>query len=160
MLQYTRPEIQWELRDFKNLFITPINDGQHRDASKAEKIEMSKAIYKLQTFLSFTINRADIKILIESLPKKTEFALKIRWTQTQIQLIESLLRLSYIKNNRQMLFKIKEIVLRIAAHPSLLLDIKDQKIEKVIYYTILYWRETENVCLFLSKVTNNIMTMK
>lgn len=132
MVNFVRPNLLGTSNDFKSRFKNPIEQGQNPDATNQERIKMAETIYLLQTHLEGCIHRANTKVMVDSLQKKCEFAIKIRWSAREIDLIKAYLREMQKRKTWVNLFKARSIFLSIGAHPGLLLNQKKKVFAEVI----------------------------
>ena len=86
MLNFVKPNLLGTLEEFKNRFVDPINNGQHKDSTDSDVCYMKKRVHVLHDLLEGCVQRKDFELMRELIPKKHEYVIKIRLSEKQVEL--------------------------------------------------------------------------
>jgi transcriptional regulator ATRX len=86
MVSFVKPNLLGNIKEFKNRFANPINNGQHRDSTDADVRYMKKRAHILHKELDGCVQRKDYQVLAKFLPTKHEYVIKVRMSDKQIDL--------------------------------------------------------------------------
>ena len=128
MVSFVKPNLLGTLKEFKNRFVNPINNGQHRDSTEADVRYMKRRAHILHKSLDGFVQRKDYDVIRSLLPPKSEYVLNIRLSGKQIELYRNyLVKIRCIENESTsikladaQLFNDFHTILRICTHPWLL----------------------------------------
>lgn len=145
MVSFVKNNLLGSLKEFKNRFVNPIYNGQHKDSTFEDVYFMKKRAHVLHQTLEGCVNRKDFAIIRGYLPPKNEYVLSVRLSSKQIELYRTYLSIIRKVKDAQAsnLGKIKGAILfvdfhnlmRVWTHPWLLkiheynLDRKAQKLK-------------------------------
>ncbi len=59
MTSFVRPKLLGTLKEFKNRFVNPINNGQHKDSTHEDVMTMKRRGFVLHRQLNGIVNRQD-----------------------------------------------------------------------------------------------------
>lgn len=85
MLNFVKPNLLGNLKEFRNRFIHPITNGQYQNSNPAD-IRMMKGRSHILNKLLKGVQRLDSSVLEPMLPGKIEYVLHIQLTPLQIEL--------------------------------------------------------------------------
>jgi hypothetical protein len=102
---------------------SPIREGESKDATNAQIMQMRKRTHVLYTKLNAVVHRKDLTTLAADLPAKREFVLSLKMTHYQSFLYRSFLikigqRLQEKTGRKNLLFLAYQNLLRIWNHPA------------------------------------------
>ena len=118
MVSFVKPNLLGNVKEFKNRFVNPISNGQHKDSSDFDVKYMKKRAHVLYNALDGIVQRKDYSYLKACLPNKLEYVLNIRLSPKQIELYRFYLEFKGLVNlNKE--FKTKGEHLRITQSLSL-----------------------------------------
>lgn len=83
MVNFVKPNLLGNFKEFRNRFVNPIESGQHADSSDADVRFMKKRAHVLCEHLKGTVQRKDYTVILPYLPKKHEYVLYINLTELQ-----------------------------------------------------------------------------
>ncbi|XP_051540427.1 transcriptional regulator ATRX-like isoform X2 [Myxocyprinus asiaticus] len=86
MVDFIKENLLGSLKEFRNRFINPIQNGQCADSTPADVRLMKNRSHVLHELLSGFIQRRDYSVLTSCLPPKREYVLSVRMTPLQCQL--------------------------------------------------------------------------
>ncbi|KAI4871343.1 hypothetical protein NFI96_026868 [Prochilodus magdalenae] len=86
MVNYVKENLLGSLREFRNRFINPIQNGQCADSTPADVRLMKKRVHILHELLAGCVQRRDYSVLTPFLPPKQEYVLSVRMTPLQCKL--------------------------------------------------------------------------
>lgn len=86
MTSFVRPNLLGTLKEFKNGFVNPITNGQHKDSTHEDVMIMKRRGFVLHRRLNGIVNRQDFSIIRAYLPPKNEYVISIRMKPLQIEL--------------------------------------------------------------------------
>ena len=123
MISFVKPKLLGTLGEFKNRFVNPIYNGQHKDSTDADVRYMKKRAHILHNQLTDCVQRKDSDIMRNLIPPKNEYVLSIRLSDKQIELYKTYL--NKVRGNGDTPFKnVKGQILpdfhalsKIIAHP-------------------------------------------
>lgn len=124
MVSLVKPRLLGGIKEFKNRFVNPIENGQHVDSTDRDVRLMKKRAHVLHELLAGCVQRKDYTYLKEHLPPKYEYTLKVRLSQLQIRLYEKYLSLkptANLKSRKASLFRDFNKFLLIVCHPRCLI---------------------------------------
>lgn len=133
MVSVVKPKLLGSIKEFKNRFVNPIENGQHVDSTSRDVKLMKKRAHVLHELLSGCVQRKDYACLREHLSPKDEYTLKVRLSDLQIRLYEKYLSLrgtADLKKNRACLFKDFNNLLLLVCHPRCLVMSKERQDDK------------------------------
>lgn len=78
MIEWVDPGYLGPLKEFRGKYVIPIQDGLYSDSSKEDKRRSMKMLRVLTKVIAPKVHRADISVLKDELPQKTEFVIKVR----------------------------------------------------------------------------------
>ncbi len=117
MLNFVKPNLLGTLEEFKNRFVNPINNGQHKDSTDSDVRYMKKRAHVLHELLDGCVQRKDSELMQKLIPKKHEYVIKIRLSEKQIELYRSYL--SDVGSARRSLIGDFQIFIKLTSHPWL-----------------------------------------
>lgn len=121
-------ELLGDAKAFRKRFIHPIENGQHIDSTKRDVRLMMKRAYVLNELLSECMQRTDYPSLIECIPRKFEYTIKVKLSQLQGLLYAKYLSIktsSSSESNEGRLFLDFNQFLLITCHPRCLIMQKE-----------------------------------
>lgn len=83
MIDWVAPDFLGDREEFSNFYQLPIERSTNKDSTKYEQRTGLKKLKLLRTAIRDKISRADITVLKDSLPPKTEFVLHVALTPVQ-----------------------------------------------------------------------------
>ncbi|XP_068081267.1 transcriptional regulator ATRX homolog isoform X2 [Anabrus simplex] len=86
MMQFVKPNLLGTLKEFRNRFVNPINNGQFEDSTPQDVKVMKRRAHVLHKMLEGCVQRFDYSVLRPLLPPKQEYVISIRLTDLQIKL--------------------------------------------------------------------------
>ena len=92
MIDFVRPGMLGTSVQFTKDFIRPIEGGQLQTATEAQVTRMKERAHVLHTLLAPCVDRADLSVLEQYLPRKQEFVLLVRLSSLQRGLYRRFLR--------------------------------------------------------------------
>lgn len=128
MVSLVKPRLLGSIKEFKNRFVNPIENGQHVDSTDRDVRLMKKRAHVLHELLAGCVQRKDYTFLKEHLPPKYEYTLKVRLSKLQIRLYEKYLSLKgtgNLKSRKASLFRDFNKFLLIVCHPRCLVMQKE-----------------------------------
>jgi transcriptional regulator ATRX len=137
MVSFVKPSLLGTLKEFKNRFVNPIKEGQHKDSTDYDVKFMKKRAHILHTTLEGCVQRKDFDVIKPYLPQKYEYALFVRLSGKQRDMYQCYLNDNgYTKSdviNRmtgKQLFNDVYVLRRICTHPWMLRIHHVEKIQK------------------------------
>lgn len=100
MVNWVRPRYLGSKQDFKRKFVIAHLEGQHKDASIEQVLNMKKRSYVLHKKLLPIVDRKDISTLTLELPPKREFVIYVKMSKYQVLLYELFLNLVTQKTSK------------------------------------------------------------
>ncbi|XP_059407059.1 transcriptional regulator ATRX-like isoform X3 [Carassius carassius] len=86
MVNFIKENLLGSLKEFRNRFINPIQNGQCADSTPADVRLMKNRSHVLHQMMSGFIQRRDYSVLMSCLPPKHEYVLSVRMTPLQCRL--------------------------------------------------------------------------
>ncbi|XP_060768474.1 transcriptional regulator ATRX-like isoform X2 [Neoarius graeffei] len=86
MVSFVKQNLLGSLREFRNRFINPIQNGQCADSTLSDVRLMKKRVHVLHELLAGCVQRRDYSALTPFLPPKREYVLSVRMTTLQCKL--------------------------------------------------------------------------
>lgn len=137
MVSFVKPNLLGTLKEFRNRFVNPIYNGQHKDSTEADVKMMKRRAHVLHQTLEGCVNRKDFCVIREFLKPKNEYVICIRLSEKQINLYRTYLvkqrgieNISNIgKLQGAQLFADFQMLSRIWTHPWVL-KINDTRVQK------------------------------
>ncbi|XP_058631669.1 transcriptional regulator ATRX-like isoform X3 [Onychostoma macrolepis] len=86
MVNFIKENLLGSLKEFRNRFINPIQNGQCADSTPADVRLMKNRSHVLHQLMSGFIQRRDYSVLMSCLPPKHEYVLSVRMTNLQCRL--------------------------------------------------------------------------
>uniref|UniRef100_A0A9J7YMM8 ATRX chromatin remodeler, like n=1 Tax=Cyprinus carpio carpio TaxID=630221 RepID=A0A9J7YMM8_CYPCA len=86
MVNFIKENLLGSLKEFRNRFINPIQNGQCADSTPADVRLMKNRSHVLHQMMSGFIQRRDYSVLMSCLPPKHEYVLLVRMTPLQCRL--------------------------------------------------------------------------
>ncbi|KAK7172885.1 hypothetical protein R3I93_002874 [Phoxinus phoxinus] len=86
MVNFIKENLLGSLKEFRNRFINPIQNGQCADSTPADVRLMKNRSHVLYQMMSGFIQRRDYSVLMSCLPPKREYVLSVRMTPLQCRL--------------------------------------------------------------------------
>ena len=145
MMDFVKPFLLGNKKEFSNRFSTPIDKGQKRDAGKFEVKLMQKRTHVLHKQLSGCVHRRDFSYIKKLLPQKREFTLEIKMCDLQKEMYLKFLEM-YVQAGTQTgapvdameefeikrsaitnLFRNKNMLTKILCHPIATLRTKNDE---------------------------------
>lgn len=81
MVNFVKPNLLGNIKEFKNRFENIINKGKTVDATRQDVLLMRRRCHVLHERLRGILDRRDYTVLKDSLPPKHEYVIMIRLTQ-------------------------------------------------------------------------------
>ena len=91
MVSFVKPNLLGNTKEFRNRFVNPINNGQHKDSSESDVRYMKKRAHVLNNALDGVVQRKDYSYFKSCLPAKLEYVLSIRLSPKQVELYRAYL---------------------------------------------------------------------
>lgn len=100
MINFIKPNLLGNDKEYKNRFVNPIENGQYSDSTEEDIKKMQRRSYVLHELLNGCVQRRDYTILTPFLPQRQEYVLYIRLTPLQLELYKVCdnLKSNYHKN--------------------------------------------------------------
>ncbi|CAK8697312.1 unnamed protein product [Clavelina lepadiformis] len=137
MVNFVKPNLLGTLKEFRNRFVNPIQNGQHSDSTYHDVRIMKKRCHVLHEMLRGFVQRKDYTALAQYLCDKHEYIIKVRQTALQIKLYQHYLDTltnrgnnphAVVQGNRDTgLFADYQNLMRIWTHPRVLKMHTDKK---------------------------------
>lgn len=86
MVEFIKPRLLGNDKEFNNRFANPIANGQYIDSTIGDILKMKQRANALHKLLEGCVHRRDYSVLAEFLPPKQEHVLFIRLTSEQMDL--------------------------------------------------------------------------
>ena len=86
MVSFVKPNLLGNVKEFRNRFVNPISNGQHKDSSDSDVRYMKKRAHVLYNALDGIVQRKDYSYFKSCLPPKLEYVLSIRLSAKQVEL--------------------------------------------------------------------------
>lgn len=83
MINFVKPHLLGNIKEFRNQYVNPIQNGQYADSTEDDIAIMNRRAYVLNKQLNSYIHRVNISVLKDVLPSKEEYVIKVRLTETQ-----------------------------------------------------------------------------
>lgn len=120
MVNFVKPNFLGTIDEFKNRFVNPITNGQHRNSTDADVRYMKKRAHILHNHLESCVQRRDCSIIKKMIPPKNEYVLLVRLSKSQIDLYNTYLERFYLADNvGGFLFADFTAFLNISSHPHI-----------------------------------------
>ncbi|KAM9440693.1 ATRX chromatin remodeler, like [Clarias gariepinus] len=118
MVSFVKQNLLGSLREFRNRFINPIQNGQCADSTPSDVRLMKKRVHVLHALLAGCVQRQDYSVLTSFLPPKREYVLSVRMTPLQCRMYRHYLQ-NYTAEGRGVnsLFQDYQILSLIWTHP-------------------------------------------
>ncbi|KAF5890968.1 transcriptional regulator ATRX-like isoform X1, partial [Clarias magur] len=118
MVSFVKQNLLGSLREFRNRFMNPIQNGQCADSTPSDVRLMKKRVHVLHELLAGCVQRQDYSVLTSFLPPKREYVLSVRMTPLQCRLYRHYLQ-NYTAEGRGVnsLFQDFQILSLIWTHP-------------------------------------------
>ena len=91
MVSFIKPKLLGTQQEYFNRFVSPIENGQHRDSSDEDVCLMKRRACVLHELLTGFVDRKDYSLLRDYLPPKFEYIINIRLGDLQSKLYETYL---------------------------------------------------------------------
>ncbi|KAM4818959.1 transcriptional regulator ATRX isoform 2-T2 [Thomomys bottae] len=126
MVNFIKENLLGSIKEFRNRFINPIQNGQCADSTMVDVRVMKKRAHILYEMLAGCVQRKDYTALTKFLPPKHEYVLAVRMTSIQCKLYQYYLdHLTGVGNNNEggrgkagaKLFQDFQMLSRIWTHP-------------------------------------------
>ncbi|XP_042524197.1 transcriptional regulator ATRX isoform X1 [Dipodomys spectabilis] len=126
MVNFIKENLLGSIKEFRNRFINPIQNGQCADSTMVDVRVMKKRAHILYEMLAGCVQRKDYTALTKFLPPKHEYVLAVRMTAIQCKLYQYYLdHLTGVGNNNEggrgkagaKLFQDFQMLSRIWTHP-------------------------------------------
>jgi transcriptional regulator ATRX len=92
MVSFVKPNLLGNIKEFRNRFVNPINNGQHKNSTDSDVRYMKKRAHVLNNALDGVVHRKDYSYFKACLPPKLEYVLSIRLSSKQIELYRAYLK--------------------------------------------------------------------
>jgi transcriptional regulator ATRX len=127
MVSFGKPNLLGNTKEFRSRFVNPISNGQHKDSTDSEVIDIKKQAHVLNNTLDGVLDRKDFSHITDFLPTKHEYVLSIRLSEKQIALYRAYLNDKGLKSldanfeihNGQLFSDFQELS-RVWTHPMVL----------------------------------------
>ena len=121
MVSFVKPSLLGTVKEFRNMYENPINNGQCNDATEFDIKLMKERAHILFEQLSGCVQRRDYIVLKEFLPEKYEYVLSIKLSDLQVKLYQKFLDKAN-RNGKLMarLFECYQTLKKVWTHPWLL----------------------------------------
>lgn len=86
MVSFVKPNLLGTPSEFRNRFVNPIHNGQHKDSTEVDVRVMKKRAHVLHNMLDHCVQRKDYNVIKDQLPPKREYVLSVRLSAKQIEL--------------------------------------------------------------------------
>lgn len=86
MVQFVKPNLLGNRKEFLNRFVNPITNGQFEDSTAHDVRRMKRRAHVLHKTLEGSVQRFDYSVLTPFLPSKEEYVISIRVTDLQEKL--------------------------------------------------------------------------
>lgn len=86
MVDFVKPNLLGNPKEFTNRFVNPIMNGQYMNSTECDIKVMKRRSHVLHKLLDSCIHRAGIKVLEKFLKPKEKFVLYVRLTELQVKL--------------------------------------------------------------------------
>uniref|UniRef100_A0A670Z181 Transcriptional regulator ATRX n=1 Tax=Pseudonaja textilis TaxID=8673 RepID=A0A670Z181_PSETE len=152
MVNFIKENLLGSIKEFRNRFINPIQNGQCADSTLVDVRVMKKRAHILYEMLAGCVQRKDYTALTKFLPPKHEYVLAVRMTPIQCKLYQYYLdHLTGVSNSSEggrgkagaKLFQDFQMLSRIWTHPWCLQLDYISKENKVIYFSLSLKKKTK-----------------
>lgn len=117
LVNFVKPNILGNLKDFNSTFIKPINSGQFIDSSDEAVQLMKQQTFILHKILQNTVHRVDDKHLKPLFKEKIEYTIEVNMTKFQCELYEKFLNYNKASNDKCGVFLRLHVLTLITLHP-------------------------------------------
>lgn len=117
LINFVKPNILGNHKDFNSMFIKPISSGQFIDSSTEAVQLMKQQTFILHKILENTIHRVDDKHLKPLLKEKIEYTIEVNMTKFQCELYEKFLNYNKTSNDKCGVFLRLHVLTLITLHP-------------------------------------------
>ncbi|XP_030648162.1 ATRX chromatin remodeler, like [Chanos chanos] len=117
MVNFIKENLLGSLREFRNRFMNPIQNGQCADSTPADVQLMKNRAHVLHSLLAGCVQRRDYSVLTQFLPPKHEYVLAVRMTPLQCQLYTHYLKNYTGQCGVRSLFQDVQLLSQIWTHP-------------------------------------------
>ncbi|KAJ2797267.1 hypothetical protein H4S07_005991, partial [Coemansia furcata] len=91
MVNFCSPKFLSELADFRNSYVNPIGNGLYLDSSPTDKRTSMLRMKALQSLLESIVDRRDMNVLHNQLPRKAKYVISCPLTPAQMRLYSAYL---------------------------------------------------------------------
>ena len=91
MVSFVKPNLLGSIKEFRNRFVNPINNGHFADSTDIDVKIMKKRAHVLHKTLAGCVQRMDYTVIKPFIPAKQEFVVFIRLGELQQKLYKKLL---------------------------------------------------------------------
>nr|XP_039263032.1 transcriptional regulator ATRX homolog [Styela clava] len=130
MVSIVKPKLLGTIKEFKNRFMNPIENGQHVDSTESDVKLMKKRAHVLHELLAGCLQRKDYTCLRAHLAPKYEYVLSVRLSDLQIRMYKHYLTL-HSSNDAKLrkggIFKDYNRLTLLICHPRCLVMSTDKK---------------------------------
>lgn len=117
LINFVKPNILGNIKDFTSTFIKPISSGQFIDSSNEAVQLMKRQTFILHKILENTIHRVDDKNLKPLFKEKIEYTIEVNMTKFQCELYEKFLNYNKTSNDKCGVFLRLHVLTLITLHP-------------------------------------------
>ncbi|KAI0417612.1 hypothetical protein F5X98DRAFT_136713 [Xylaria grammica] len=124
MINWVAPNYLGDIREFRNQYANPINQGLHADSTASDRRRALRMLRVLKSEVSPKVSRITIAVLKHDIPRKTEFVITVPLTPIQRQAYEMFIQYHSNGNsdsNKVPVFATHDLGL-ICASPSIFLE--------------------------------------
>uniref|UniRef100_A0A8C7E687 DNA helicase n=1 Tax=Naja naja TaxID=35670 RepID=A0A8C7E687_NAJNA len=155
MVNFIKENLLGSIKEFRNRFINPIQNGQCADSTLVDVRVMKKRAHILYEMLAGCVQRKDYTALTKFLPPKHEYVLAVRMTPIQCKLYQYYLdHLTGVSNSSEggrgkagaKLFQDFQMLSRIWTHPWCLQLDYISKENKVVHFSLSLCLSSSSAC--------------
>lgn len=117
MVDFVKPNILGNFKDFTTTFIKPIDAGQFIESSDESVKVMKQRTFILHKLLEYCVHRIDDKNLKPLFTEKVEYTIEVNMTEFQCELYQKFLHYNKTSNDTSSVFLRLHILTLITLHP-------------------------------------------
>ncbi|CCX34245.1 Similar to Helicase ARIP4; acc. no. A4IHD2 [Pyronema omphalodes CBS 100304] len=118
LIEWIDPGYLGPLNEFRAKYVGPIQDGLYLDSSHKEQRLSSIMLNVLKHDISYKINRADIEVIKDEMPQKTEFLITVPLTALQKEFYLQYINHPAVQNKTLTIFEVVNQLKLICNHPE------------------------------------------
>ncbi|XP_074034541.1 uncharacterized protein isoform X3 [Leptinotarsa decemlineata] len=149
MVQFVKPNLLGNNKEFKTNFVNPITNGQYEDSTEDDIKLMMKRTHVLHKLLVKTVQRIEDTELQIYLPKMQDHALFIQLNQVQVDLYNQyseIIKLNIGKKQHKGFFSDFSVFQLICTHPHLLSIMEKMRTKRITETDVITNEDDQPIC--------------